>query len=66
MDSRQVKTPMYMLYCVLVACIGSFCSGWTIGCSNLPGQVTHACNGGDQHIANPALPDCLPMSTSLW
>ncbi|KAG2225644.1 hypothetical protein INT45_012116, partial [Circinella minor] len=66
MDSRQVKTPMYMLYCVLVACIGSFCNGWTIGCSNLPGQVTHACNSGDQHIANPALPDCLPMSTSLW
>ncbi|KAI9271764.1 major facilitator superfamily domain-containing protein [Phascolomyces articulosus] len=66
MDSRQVKTPKYMVYCVLVACIGSFCNGWTIGCSNLPGQVTHACPTGSQHLANPALPDCLPMSTSLW
>ncbi|KAI9493514.1 major facilitator superfamily domain-containing protein [Zychaea mexicana] len=55
-----------MLYCVLVACIGSFCNGWTIGCSNLPGQVTHACETGSRHIANPEFPDCIPMSTSLW
>lgn len=66
MDSRQVKTPKYMVYCVLVACIGSFSNGWTIGCANLPGDVTHQCPTGMRRLATPALPDCIPMGTSLW
>ncbi|CDS09633.1 hypothetical protein LRAMOSA10993 [Lichtheimia ramosa] len=66
MDSRQVKAPGYMLYCVLVACIGSFANGWVIGCANLTADATHACEGGSQHLASPLLPDCIPMNTSLW
>ncbi|CDH59821.1 monosaccharide transporter [Lichtheimia corymbifera JMRC:FSU:9682] len=66
MDSRQAKAPGYMLYCVLVACIGSFCNGWVIGCANLTADATHACEGGSQHLTSPSLPDCIPMSTSLW
>lgn len=58
--------PKYMVYCGFVAAIGAFSNGWTIGSTNVPATVTHACSTGNAHTYNPAFPDCLPMSTSLW
>ncbi|KAI8147119.1 major facilitator superfamily domain-containing protein [Fennellomyces sp. T-0311] len=66
MDSRQLRFPGYMLYCVMVATMGSFSNGWTIGSPNVPGEVTHNCPNGNAHINNPSVPDCLPMDTTLW
>ncbi|KAG2221091.1 hypothetical protein INT45_008612 [Circinella minor] len=66
MDSRQLRMPGYMLYCVLVATLGSFTNGWTIGSPNVPGEITHNCPNGNAHIKDPRLPDCLPMDTTLW
>ncbi|KAI9262277.1 major facilitator superfamily domain-containing protein [Phascolomyces articulosus] len=66
MDSRQLRMPGYMLYCVLIATLGSFTNGWTIGSPNVPGEITHNCPNGNAHIADPRLPDCLPMDTTLW
>ncbi|KAG1134589.1 hypothetical protein G6F60_002192 [Rhizopus arrhizus] len=66
MDSRELFMPKYMVYCGFVAAIGAFSNGWTIGSTNVPATVTHACSTGNAHTYNPAFPDCLPMSTSLW
>ncbi|CEP18120.1 hypothetical protein [Parasitella parasitica] len=69
-DSLDQKMPGYMVYCVVVACIGSFSNGWVIGSANIPGQVTHSCvhDEGSFHFTTSSkiCPDCLPMSTSLW
>ncbi|CAO0798652.1 unnamed protein product [Mucor circinelloides] len=65
-DSLDLKMPGYMVYCVVVACLGSFSNGWVIGSANIPGQVTHSCEYGISRVSSSSLPDCLPMSTSLW
>jgi MFS family permease len=66
MDSIDLKMPGYMVYCVIISCLGSFSNGWVIGSANVPGEVTHACENGSAHVASSAFPDCLPMNTSLW
>lgn len=66
MDSVDLKLPRYMVYCVLISSIGSFCNGWVTGSPNIPGEVTHACINGASHVANNIFPDCLPMSSALW
>lgn len=66
MDSLDLKLPGYMVYCVFIACLGSFSNGWVIGSANVPGEVTHACANGMSHVANSAFPDCLPMNDALW
>ncbi|KAI8639258.1 major facilitator superfamily domain-containing protein [Parasitella parasitica] len=66
MNSLDMKLPKYMVYCVTIACLGSFSNGWVIGSANVPGAVTHACANGAAHVANSAFPDCLPMNDALW
>lgn len=66
MDSLDLKLPGYMVYCVIIACLGSFSNGWVIGSANVPGEATHACENGMNHVSNSAFPDCLPMNDALW
>ncbi|KAL7317352.1 Bifunctional purine biosynthesis protein PurH [Mucor circinelloides] len=66
MDSYSAKFPRYMLYCVFVACLGSFSNGWVIGSPNVPGEITHNCPNGNAHVYNKSFPDCLPMDNALW
>ncbi|KAI9275098.1 major facilitator superfamily domain-containing protein [Helicostylum pulchrum] len=66
MDSHTVKYPKYMLYCVFVACLGSFSNGWVIGSPNVPGEITHNCPNGNARIYSSVFPDCLPMDNALW
>ncbi|KAL7317289.1 Bifunctional purine biosynthesis protein PurH [Mucor circinelloides] len=66
MDSTELKMPGYMVYCVIISCLGSFSNGWVIGSANVPGEVTHACENGAAHVASKAFPDCLPMNNALW
>ncbi|KAI8088035.1 major facilitator superfamily domain-containing protein [Gilbertella persicaria] len=55
-----------MVYCVQIACLGSFSNGWVIGSPNIPGEITHNCPNGNAHVNNSAWPDCLPMNNGLW
>ncbi|KAI7890352.1 general substrate transporter [Mucor mucedo] len=66
MDSLDAKFPKYMIYCVFVACLGSFSNGWVIGSANIPGEITHNCPNGNAHIFDKTFPDCLPMDNALW
>ncbi|KAF1803081.1 general substrate transporter [Mucor lusitanicus] len=66
MDSYSAKFPKYMIYCVFVACLGSFSNGWVIGSPNVPGEITHNCPNGNAHVYNKSFPDCLPMDNALW
>lgn len=66
MDSLEAKFPKYMIYCVFVACLGSFSNGWVIGSPNVPGEITHNCPNGNARIYNKTFPDCLPMDNALW
>lgn len=66
MDSRELKYPGYMVFCTIVACLGSFSQGWTIGSSNIPGNATHNCATGYAYNYSLFLPDCLPMDSLLW
>jgi hypothetical protein len=66
MNSLDMKMPGYMVYCVTIACLGSFSNGWVIGSANVPGAITHSCPNGSDHVANPSFPDCLPMNDALW
>ncbi|KAG1507386.1 hypothetical protein G6F53_008989 [Rhizopus delemar] len=65
-DSSQIKFPAYMVYCVFIACLGSFSNGWVIGSPNVPGEITHHCLNGNAHVQNSLFPDCLPMDDALW
>ncbi|KAI8991765.1 major facilitator superfamily domain-containing protein [Mycotypha africana] len=66
MDSLDLKLPGYMVYCVIISCLGSFSNGWVIGSPNVPGDITHNCPNGAAKVASSAFPDCLPMNTGLW
>jgi MFS family permease len=66
MDSVDLQSPGYMVYCVIIACLGSLSNGWVIGSANVPGEVTHACKNGAEYIASKIFPDCLPMDNALW
>ncbi|KAI8973894.1 general substrate transporter [Pilobolus umbonatus] len=66
MDSLHIKRPAFMIYSVLVACLGSFSNGWVIGSPNVPGKVTHACLNGSAYAYSKYFPDCLPMDDALW
>lgn len=66
MESIDLKLPRYMVYCVIVSSIGSFCNGWVIGSANVPGEVTHACADGAPHAVSSLFPDCLLMNDALW
>ncbi|KAJ2958478.1 hypothetical protein NQZ79_g5941 [Umbelopsis isabellina] len=66
MDSRELKYPKYMVFCTIVACMGSFSQGWTIGSPNIPGDATHNCSTGYNHNYSSLLPDCLTMDSLLW
>ena len=66
MDSYSAKFPKFMVYCVFVACLGSFSNGWVIGSPNVPGEITHNCPNGNAHIFSKVFPDCLPMDNALW
>ncbi|KAI8339718.1 general substrate transporter [Chlamydoabsidia padenii] len=67
MDSLDThKTTWYLNYCVLTACLSSFANGWVIGSPNLVGEATHNCKNGNQYVANPLFPDCLPMNSAMW
>ncbi|KAL9549290.1 hypothetical protein MBANPS3_005284 [Mucor bainieri] len=66
MQSIDLKLPRYMVYCVTVSSIGSFCNGWVIGSANVPGEVTHACSNGASNVASTIFPDCLLMNEALW
>lgn len=66
MDSRDLKFPKYMVFCVLVAALEAFSNGYATGATNVPGEVTHACETGSAHVYTKGLPDCLPMDTALW
>ncbi|CEG63649.1 hypothetical protein RMATCC62417_00762 [Rhizopus microsporus] len=66
MDSTHIKFPPYMLYCVLVSCLGAFSNGWVIGSPNVPGEVTHHCINGSDYAYSRFFPDCLPMDDALW
>lgn len=66
MDSLEAKFPKYMIYCVFVACLGSFSNGWVIGSPNVPGEITHNCPNGNARIFDKSFPDCLPMDNALW
>ncbi|KAI8987534.1 general substrate transporter [Mycotypha africana] len=65
-NSLDLKLPGYMVYCVVISCLGSFSNGWVIGSANVPGTVTHACQNGSAHVVSKAFPDCLPMNDALW
>ena len=65
-DSTDLKLPGYMVYCVMIACLGAFSNGWVIGSANVPGEVTHNCENGMSRVASSAFPDCLPMNEALW
>jgi MFS family permease len=65
-SSLDLVYPRYMVFCVITGSLGFFCCGWVIGSPNLPGYVTHACENGLSHTANPLFPDCLPMNDALW
>ncbi|KAI8874705.1 general substrate transporter [Backusella circina FSU 941] len=66
MDSLNLNVPGYMIYCVIIACIGSFSNGWVTGSINIPGIITHSCTHGALHIENQTFPDCIPMNNTLW
>ncbi|OBZ91238.1 Solute carrier family 2, facilitated glucose transporter member 2 [Choanephora cucurbitarum] len=65
-SSMDLLYPRYMVFCVFAASFTFFSTGWVTGSPNLPGAVTHLCEQGDLHVANPVFPDCLPMGTSMW
>lgn len=66
MDSLELNLPGYMVYCVIISCLGSFSNGWVIGSANVPGEITHACKNGLSYVVSTSFPDCLPMSNALW
>lgn len=66
MNSINATYPLYMIHCVIIACLGSFSIGWVIGSPNVPAEATHNCPNGNARVYSKALPDCLPMDNALW
>ncbi|KAL1925394.1 uncharacterized protein VTP21DRAFT_277 [Calcarisporiella thermophila] len=66
-DSRSVGLRPYILFCALIASLGSFNAGFNTGVPNIPERIIRSCsNDVLQQYADSPLPACLPMGDWIW
>lgn len=62
MDSRQAGVRPYVLFCSVIASLGTFSSGVNTSAFNIPGSYVRTC----EPDPSAALPLCIPMSDWVW
>lgn len=62
MDSRQAGVRPYVLFCSVIASLGTFSSGVNTSAFNIPGSYVRNC----EPDPSAALPLCIPMSDWVW
>ncbi|KAI8885305.1 general substrate transporter [Backusella circina FSU 941] len=70
MDSRNASLRPFVIFCAMVASLGSFNSGFNTSALNIPGGNVRNCPGvpaGEvTYYPNSPLPQCLPMGDWVW
>ncbi|KAI8050145.1 general substrate transporter [Gilbertella persicaria] len=70
MDSRNASLRYFVVFCAMVASLGSFNSGFNTSALNIPGNSLRNCPnvpaGEVTYYPNSPLPQCIPMSDWIW
>lgn len=70
MDSRNSSLKPFVIFCAMVASLGSFNSGFNTSALNIPGGAVRYCPGVPKGVVtyypNSPLPQCIPMSDWIW
>ncbi|KAI8378679.1 general substrate transporter [Choanephora cucurbitarum] len=70
MDSRNTSLKPFVIFCAMVASLGSFNSGFNTSALNIPGNAVRNCPnvpaGEVTYYSNSSLPQCIPMSDWIW
>ncbi|KAI7885029.1 general substrate transporter [Lichtheimia hyalospora FSU 10163] len=62
MDSRQAGVRPYVLFCSVIASLGTFSSGVNTSAFNIPGSYVRNC----EPDPSATLPPCIPMGDWVW
>ncbi|KAI8073689.1 general substrate transporter [Thamnidium elegans] len=70
MDSRSSSLKPFVIFCAMVASLGSFNSGFNTSALNIPGNAVRYCPnvapGVVTYYPNSPLPQCIPMTDWIW
>lgn len=70
MDSRNSTLKPFVIFCAMVASLGSFNSGFNTSALNIPGNAVRQCPnvgpGVVTYYPNSPLPQCIPMTDWIW
>lgn len=70
MDSRDSSLKPFVIFCAMIASLGSFNSGFNTSALNIPGNSVRYCPdvpaGVQTYYPNSPLPKCLPMGDWIW
>ncbi|EIE78781.1 hypothetical protein RO3G_03486 [Rhizopus delemar RA 99-880] len=70
MDSRSASLRPFVIFCAMIASLGSFNSGFNTSALNIPGNAVRNCpnvaSGVVTYYPNSSLPQCLPMGDWIW
>jgi hypothetical protein len=70
MDSRNASLKPFVIFCAMIASLGSFNSGFNTSALNIPGNAVRYCPGVEHgkvtYYPNSPLPECIPMSDWIW
>ncbi|CAM0142699.1 Bifunctional purine biosynthesis protein PurH [Umbelopsis sp. WA50703] len=66
-DSREAGVRPFVLFCAIIASLGTFNSGMNTSALNIPGDYVRNCpQPGVQNYPGSSLPECIPMSDWVW
>ncbi|KAI9307812.1 general substrate transporter [Cunninghamella echinulata] len=70
MDSRVAPLRPFVVFCVVIACLGALNNGFNTSSLNIPGEYVLNCpdvpSGVVTYFPNSSLPKCIPMSSWVW
>ncbi|KAG2199725.1 hypothetical protein INT47_012861 [Mucor saturninus] len=70
MDSRNSNLKPFVIFCAMIASLGTFNSGFNTSALNIPGHAVRECPGVASGVVtyypNSPLPQCIPMSDWIW
>ncbi|KAL7312786.1 Bifunctional purine biosynthesis protein PurH [Mucor circinelloides] len=70
MDSRTSSLKPFVIFCAMIASLGSFNSGFNTSALNIPGNNVRYCPNVEPGVVtyypNSPLPECIPMGDWIW
>jgi hypothetical protein len=70
MDSKKKSLTPFLIFCTIIASLGTFNTGLNTSALNIPSDAVRYCPGVERYqvtyYPNSPLPECIPMSEWVW